>query len=169
MRLPPVSVQSGKCLRHIFIGKVLFQQGKCLRFVDDIVCFPLAFFRDFYITQDKDEGFGFTGSKGKVDLVGGDGGPAACDGIAACAFFNRFGKIVSSVGAEKGIAVCVKPAYFGIDGINGVMIASLPVFCFVENCRINDFYLAGIQIPLEILHVIVGIPQTPFNIRKKRD
>ena len=47
------------------------------------------------------------------------------------------------------------------------MVSSFPIFCFMVQYRTIHFYFTSGKISLEILHIIIGIPETPFHVRKQ--
>ena len=122
----------------------------------------------FQITEKKYIGFFLTRRKRDVNLVCGDGGPAARDRVRALASHHSLRFVSAVVHTDKTFAYGIKTVHIGVDSIDGIMIAALTVLCLVIDCRADDLHLAGAQIPLEISGIIVGIPQTPLHIRKQR-
>ena len=95
-----------------------------------------------------------------------NGRPAACHGIGAGTVFNSFGKSSTAVSTEECIPAGIESIYLGIYGVNCVVVTTLSVFGLVEDGGINDFYFSGTQVTLEVLHIVVCVPQTPFYIGK---
>ena len=98
--------------------------------------------------------------------MGGNRCPAACHGVCAGAVLDCLRPVSASVCAEELIADRVKSGNRCVYRIDSVMISALSVLGLVENRGVYDFNLAGAEVSLEVLHIVVSIPETPFYIRK---
>ena len=165
--ISPVFVQLAKGLLHIGVACVSVKHGIGGLLVNYAVGFPLVILRIFNVAENKHERPRLAWLQDQIDLVGGDGLPAAGHGVGAGSLFHRFRLPGSPVGAEKGLADRVKTVNFTVHGIDRIMIAPLPVLCFVENRRACHLHLSRAVIALEISAVVIRIPQAPFHVGKE--
>ncbi len=63
---------------------------------------------------------------------------------------------------------CVKTVDGTVYGIKRIMIPAFPVLRLMINRGTLHFHLAGAEITLKILHIIIRIPETPFHVGKER-
>lgn len=136
-------------------------------FIDDTRRFPFFFNGYFDICSDKNKGFAFARLKCQINLMGCNRRPAAGYGIGELAFFNSGRILIAAVWTKKGIPVCLEGGYRCVDRKQSVVIPTFPVFCFVIKNGTFYFHLSGAEVTLEILHIIIRIPETPFQIRKQ--
>ena len=162
--------------------------------VDDTIGFP--FFRHgiFNVGKDEYQLFFLTGLQIQIDLEDSAGRPAAGYGIDAGAVFHGLGQLRAAVIADKGPAVRFESADRCVDREDSVMRAALSVLGAVIDGSVRkaavilngslfgfdqagdlitqiglDLDLAGGQIPLEVLLVVIRVPQAPFHIREYLD
>ena len=75
--------------------------------------------------------------------------------------------VIAPVGTEKGIPAGIKSVDRCIDPIKSKVIAALAVLGLMVDDRIFNLDFADTQISLEVLHIVIRIPKTPFHIRKE--
>ena len=136
-------------------------------FVDDTRRFPFFFNGYFDICGDKNKGFAFARLKRQINLMGCNRRPATGYGIGELAFFNSGRILIAAVWTKKGIPVCLESIYGCVDRKQSVVIPAFPVFRFMIKNRTFYFHLSSAEVTLEILHIIICIPETPFQIRKQ--
>ena len=83
--------------------------------------------------------------------------------VVRLAIFHDLRGVKPAIRAEKILALRIEPGQPFRTREVGVMIAPFAVFGFVVDHAVFDLNLAGIQIPLEIGHVVVGIPQVKLH------
>ena len=138
-------------------------------FVDDTRRFPFFFNGYFDICSDKNKGFAFARLKCQINLMGCNRRPATGYGIGELAFFNSGRILIAAVWTKKGIPVCLESIYGCVDRKQSVVIPAFPVFRFMIKNRTFYFHLSSAEVTLEILHIIICIPETPFQIRKQQN
>ena len=146
--------------------------------VDDTVRFPFLFDGIFHVGQLEDHACAFAGSKLDIKLKDGAGRPAACYCILAGTIIDHFRKSGTSVIAYEGAPVGIKAADLTVYGEDGIHISALSVLRTVIDGGVIEFAVivvteiglyfdfAGRKVSLEILLVIISIPEAPLNIRK---
>ena len=159
--------------------------------IDDAVGLPLFIDGVLDVSELEDHAGTLAGLKGDADFKDCAGGPAAGHCIFTGAVLDHFGKGRASVAADEGIPVRIEAVDPAVHGENGVRVAAFPVFRAVIDRGVIEFAViidrsfpgllkagdpvaeirfdldfAGGKVPLEVLLVVIGIPEAPFNIRK---
>ena len=80
------------------------------------------------------------------------------------AFEHALRCIEAVVQADKTFPVGVKPVHRRVNGVEGVMVAPLLVFCAVVYGGTFDFNLSCGEIPLEILHSVTALPEVQRSL-----
>ena len=159
--------------------------------IDDSVRLPFLFYGIFYIGQLEDYTGAFARSEFDIEFKDCAGRPSACYSILAGTTLDHFGEGGASVIAYERAPVGIKAADRTVYGEDSIHVSALSVLCAMINSGVIEFAVivdrslggflktadlvteiglyfdfAGRKISLEILLVIVGIPEAPFNIRK---
>ena len=100
--------------------------------------------------------------------MGSNGRPAVCYRTCAGALFYCLRIISASVGTKEGLSVCIKAGNISVDRVDTVVVTTLSVLGLVENGRAYYLNLTGTEVSLEVLHIVICIPQTPLYIGENR-
>ena len=114
--------------------------------------------RELDISKLEDEIAALARSERQLDEMRSDGAPAECDAVRGLTRSHALRRLETVVEADEALPVRIKTRNWGVDGIEGVMVAPFLVLCLVVNGRPFDLDLPGREIALEILHVRGGIP-----------
>ncbi len=101
------------------------------RFVNDARRGPFLIPGIFGVAQDKEQRFALARGQGDLQLVGGDGAPAAGQAIAALAREHGLGRSPISHGAQEGVTIRIETSGGGIHAEKGIVIPPLAVFGFM--------------------------------------
>ena len=85
------------------------------------------------------------------------------------AVYHGIRSVGTVVCTQELIPAGLKAVDRSIYGKHGIVVAAFTVLCLVIDCGAFNLLLAGAQITLEILHIVIGIPKTPFYIGKERN
>ena len=187
----PVRTEGAECPVHVFGGPVSADQGPCLFLIDHAVGLPFVFESILHVGKQEDQFLCLPGKEAEPDLKCGAGRPAGGDGPAAPSLTDGQGRSRALIGSYKALSVAVKALHSAVYGEDSVHVPSFSVLRFVvDGCVVQagvigygglfrlfqaadliaqiGFYLhfARGKIPLEVLLVIVRIPQAPFHIWK---
>ena len=94
--------------------------------------------------------------------------PSACHRVFRFSIFDNLRIMITTVSAKKAVTISIKAVYRCVYTKDGIMSAAFTILSLVNDDRTHDLNLTSTEISLEICHVIHGIPQAKFNIRKYR-
>ena len=132
--------------------------------VDYALAFPLFIVVIFNITENEDKCLGLTGQKFKLQEVGCHGAPAVGDASESLSGADSVGVVEAVIKPEEGLAVGVEPVDGPVYMIEGIMIAPFLILSLMIDglTVVFNLHLAGREIALEILHIGLRVPKTPF-------
>ena len=159
----PVLFQRVKGFGDLFVRAQFGKEFLRGLLVDDALLLPLFFHRQFHIAQHEVEFLFLALFQVHLDLVRRHGLPAGGDGVAHLAGGHGPGILKAVVHAEEGFHIRVEPVNGGVHGVEGIVVPPLPVFGFVVNHAVLHLNLARGEVPLEVQHIVLGVPQAEFH------
>ena len=161
----PVLLQRGQLFIKLRVGLELPQQRVRRFLVDDAGRHKLFVHRVFAIAQHENQAQGLAGLQFAADAVAGDGRPAVSVAVGGrvIAHYLRIAEAV--VQAQEGFPAGVIAVHRRVDGIDGVMIAALPVLGLVIDGGAAVFKLHFRQrvVALEVGGVVLRVPQAELD------
>jgi hypothetical protein len=132
---------------------------------------PLPLLRDrvLDVAEEEDERPRLAGREFDVERVRGDRLPTARNRIAGLPTKGDLRLVHSVVEADERLSVGIEARDGGVHMIKSEVIAPLAVFRLVINGAVDDFDFAGAEVALVVRHVVVGVPQAKFDVRKELD
>ena len=88
--------------------------------------------------------------------------------LVELAGFDGGGRVPTAIAAQKRFALGIEAGQGLRAGEVGEVIAALAVLGFVIDDAVFHFHLAGVEVALEVGGVVLGIPQTELDARRRR-
>ena len=115
----------------------------CLLLVDDFLCLKLLFLLVLNVAEEEHEVAALAWGKFHLYILRGYGAPAVGVAVARTTFNNGVGGRFLRIESHEGLTVGVVALYFGVHGVEGVVVAALAVFCLMIDCGPFYLHLAG--------------------------
>ena len=98
-----------------------------------------------------------------IDLVDPNWSPSVCDAVRRLSRSHDECVIPTAIRTEEGLSLRVKTSgHFG-SGEEREVISSFSVLGFVIDDTGIDLDFAGVEVPLEVGHVVLGIPERELD------
>ena len=167
-QLIPVSTQLLHAVCELLRSGVFVDH--CLGFylVDGLaVGFKLLILRHLHVAEYKYQSLGLTRLQSDLLEVGCDGSPAVCKAVVCLVCDNCLRITETVVETDEGIAVGIVAVDRVVYGIECVMVAAVSVLGLVIDHGTVYFDTAGREVTLEVVGVVLRIPQTPLCKREE--
>jgi len=115
------------------------------------------------VAQEEDDFLSLARLQVDLDVMRPHRGPSMGDGVLRFALGDDEGGIPAAVRPEEGLPLSVEADDGRGAGEEGEVISALPVLGLVVDDAILDFYLAGVEVALEVGGVILGIPKAELD------
>ncbi len=125
--------------------------------------FPLVRRVVFHVPEKKNQSLSLPGSKTELQMVGGDWSPTMGHRVPAFAPQNRLGSVKSVVQPQKALTISVKAGDRLVDRVEGEVIAPFTILALVVDRRALHLHFGQRQIPLEVGHIIQGVPEAKLD------
>ena len=156
--------------RNLGGGVVFVNHGKGFHLVDGLaVCLKFLVNGHLHIAEDENKGLAFARGKSNLLVMGSNRSPAVREGVGCLAGKHGLRIAETVVKSDEGITVGI----IAVDGlvyrVESIVIAAVSVFRLMINDRAVHLNASGGKVSLEVVAVILCIPEAPLGEGEKTE